>query len=213
MLEKIAKTGKRVILSSGMSTMEELGVAVDIFKKNKTEVAVLQCTTAYPTQPEQWGLHIIKQLKDRYNIPSGLSDHSGDIAACLAATALGAEILEFHVVFDKRMFGPDAKASLEIDEVERLVKGVKQIRQSLQSKFCKNSQAENLSGLKQLFGKSLCINKSLPADHIISFEDLEAKKPFGYGIAPSDYKSIVGKKLNKDLGQWQFLNHEDFQYL
>ena len=70
-------------------------------------------------------------MKDRYNIATGFSDHSGDIVACLAATALGADILEFHVVFDKRMFGPDAKASLEIDEVKRLVNGVKQIKASL----------------------------------------------------------------------------------
>jgi N-acetylneuraminate synthase len=211
LLEKIAATGKPVILSSGMSTIEELDVAVNMFKERKVEVAVLQCTTAYPTQPEQWGLHIIKELNTRYNIKAGFSDHSGDITACLAATALGAEILEFHVVFDKRMFGPDAKASIEIDEVEKLVTGVKQIRVSLQNKFCKNRLAENMSGLKQLFGKSLCINKNLPANHTISFEDLEAKKPFGYGIAPSDYKSIIGKKLNRALNQWEFLNREDIR--
>ncbi|GEO09397.1 N-acetylneuraminate synthase family protein [Segetibacter aerophilus] len=210
MLEKIAGTGKPVILSSGMSTLEELDVAVQIFKENKVQVAVLQCTTSYPTEPEQWGLHIIKQLNIRYNIATGLSDHSGDIVSCLAATALGAEILEFHVVFDKRMFGPDAKASIEIDEVGRLVKGVKQIKDSLKNKYCKNGLSENMSGLKQLFGKSLCINKHLPADHTITVEDLESKKPSGYGIAPSDYKSIIGKKLNKALHQWEFLNYEDF---
>ncbi|MCW3081365.1 N-acetylneuraminate synthase family protein [Segetibacter sp.] len=210
MLEKIAATGKPVILSSGMSTLEELDAAVHIFKEKEVELAIMQCTTAYPTQPEQWGLHIIKQLNDRYNIATGLSDHSGDITACLAATAVGAEILEFHVVFDKRMFGPDAKASIEIDEVERLVKGVKQIRASLENRFCKNALAENMSGLKQLFGKSLCINKTLPQGHTVTFEDLESKKPSGFGIAPSDYKSIIGKRLNKALSQWEFLNHEDF---
>ena len=213
MLQKIACTGKPVILSSGMSTLQELDEAINIFKEKKAEVAVLQCTTAYPTEPHQWGLHIIKQLRERYNITTGLSDHSGDIMACLAATALGAQMLELHVVFDKRMFGPDTKASIEIDEVERLVKGVKQIRASLQNKFCKNGLAENMSGLKQLFGKSLCINKSLPANHLITIEDLETKKPSGYGIAASDYTSAIGKKLNKALSQWDFLNYEDFQYL
>lgn len=131
--------------------------------------------------------------------------------ACLAATASGAEMLEFHVVFDKRMFGPDARASVEIDEVERLVKGVRQIRASLNNKFCKNGLAENMSGLKVLFGKSLCINKKLPVNHTIAFEDLEAKKPAGYGIPPSEYGSVIGKKLNKALNQWEFLNHQDFQ--
>jgi N-acetylneuraminate synthase len=209
MLEKIAATGKPVILSSGMSTLEELDAAVAIFKEKKVEVAVLQCTTAYPTKPHEWGLHIINQLKNRYDIATGLSDHSGDIMACLAATALGGEILEFHVVFDKRMFGPDAKASLEIDEVERLVKGVKEIKASLQNDFCKNRLAEEMAGLKKLFGKSLCINKDLPANHTITFNDLESKKPVGYGIAPSEFKHIVGKKLSKALRQWDFLNHQD----
>jgi N,N'-diacetyllegionaminate synthase len=211
LLNTIAATGKPVILSSGMSSLEELDAAVNIFKEKNVEVAVLQCTTAYPTQPDQWGLHIIKQLKDRYSIPAGLSDHSGDIVACLAATALGADILEFHVVFDKRMFGPDAKASIEIDEVERLVNGVRQIRASLNNRFCKNGQVENMSGMKQLFGKSLCVNKSLPVNHTITLSDLEAKKPAGYGIAPSEYQSIIGRRLKKSLGQWEFLNHQDFQ--
>lgn len=213
MLEKIATTGKPVILSSGMSTLEELDAAVSVFRQKSVELAVLQCTTAYPTAPQQWGLHIINQLKDRYNIPVGLSDHSGDIFACIAATALGADLLEFHVVFDKRMFGPDAKASLEIDEVEKLVSGVKQIRTSLQNTFSKDGLAENMCGLKQLFGKSLCVNKSLAAGHAITLEDLEAKKPSGYGITPADFKSIIGKKLNKGLNQWDFLNHQDIQYL
>lgn len=213
LLEKIGATGKPVILSSGMSTMEDLDAAVGLFKEKKTDVAVLQCTTAYPTQPGQWGLHIIKQLSNRYDVTTGFSDHSGDTTACLAATALGAEILEFHVVFDKRMFGPDAKASIEIDEVERLVKGVKEIRTSLKNTFSKNEQAESVADLKQLFGKSLCVNKSMPANHVIGFEDLEAKKPFGYGIPPSEYKAIVGKRLKRALKQWDFLNHQDLQHL
>jgi N,N'-diacetyllegionaminate synthase len=209
LLQKIALTARPVILSSGMSNLAELDVAVQLFEDYDTEVSVLQCTTAYPTTPAQWGLHIIKQLKERYGIPTGLSDHSGDISACLAATALGADILEFHVVFDKRMFGPDAKASIEIDEVERLVRGVKEIKASLKTDFSKNKQAESTTELKRIFGKSLCVNKDLSAGHVISFEDLEAKKPFGYGIAPANYKNIIGKKLKEPMQQWSFLNPED----
>ena len=119
-----------------------------LFKKKNTELSVLQCTTAYPTLPEQWGLNIIKDLKHRYNIPTGLSDHSGDITACLAAAALGAEIFEFHVVFDKRMFGPDAKASIEIDEVKRLVEGIKQIKSSLENNQGKNDRTKNMDGFE-----------------------------------------------------------------
>ena len=141
LLQKIALTGKPVIISSGMSDIQELDEAVLLFKEKNADVSVLQCTTAYPTVPGEWGLHIIKELKARFNISTGFSDHSGDIAACLAATALGAEILEFHVVFDKRMFGPDAKASLEIDEVERLGK-----RSKTNKNFFKNPVWQKRTG-------------------------------------------------------------------
>jgi N,N'-diacetyllegionaminate synthase len=212
LLEKIAETGKPVILSSGMSTLCELDAAVSIYTSRNIPVSVLQCTTAYPTMPEQWQLHIIKTLKCRYhNIKIGYSDHSGDIISCIAATALGADILEFHVVFDKRMFGPDAKASLEIDEVARLVYGVKQLRASLSVESTKDEQAERVTDLKKLFGKSLSVNKHLAAGHTITFNDLEAKKPYGFGIAPSEYKNLIGKKVVRPLKQWDFLNLHDIQ--
>ncbi len=209
LLQKIADTKKPVILSSGMSNFDDLDKAVTLFKENNTEVSVLQCTTAYPTRAEQWNLHIIIDLKKRYLIKAGLSDHSGDTVACLAAAALGADIFEFHVVFDKRMFGPDAKASIEIDEVTKLVAGIRQIQTSLQHVTGKNEQAAEVKALKNLFGKSLCVNKDLKSNHVITFADLEAKKPFGYGIAPSEYKTIIGKKVNSAMQQWQFLNHQD----
>jgi N,N'-diacetyllegionaminate synthase len=212
LLEKIAETGKPVILSSGMSTLCELDAAVSIYTSRNIPVSVLQCTTAYPTAPEQWQLHIIKTLKCRYhNIKIGYSDHSGDVISCIAATALGADILEFHVVFDKRMFGPDAKASLEIDEVARLVNGVKQLRASLSVESTKDEQAERVTDLKKLFGKSLSVNKDLAAGHTITFNDLEAKKPYGFGIAPSEYKNLIGKKVVRPLKQWDFLNLHDIQ--
>ena len=211
LLEKISTTGKPVILSSGLSNLSELDKAINLFKEKGIAVSVLQCTTAYPTTAEQWGLDIIKKLKERYNIPTGLSDHSGDIVAGLAAAALGADILEFHVVFDKRMFGPDAKASIEIDEIERLVKGVKEIKASLKCEESKDDRTKNVGVLKTLFGKSLCVNKDLPKGHILTFEDLDAKKPAGYGIAPSEYKNLIGKKLTKAMHQWNFINNPDIE--
>jgi N,N'-diacetyllegionaminate synthase len=212
LLQKIAETGKPVILSSGMSNLCELDAAICIFTSRNIPVSVLQCTTAYPTSPQQWQLHIIKTLKCRYdNIKIGYSDHSGDIISSIAATALGADILEFHVVFDKRMFGPDAKASLEIDEVERLVHGVKQLRVSLSVESTKDEQAKRVSDLKKIFGKSLSVNKDLAAGHTITFNDLEAKKPAGFGIAPSEYKNLIGKKVVGPLRQWDFLNLHDIQ--
>lgn len=213
LLNTIAATGKPVILSSGMSYLEELDAAVAIFKNKNIPVSVLQCTTAYPTAPAEWGLQIINTLKNRYKIPAGFSDHSGDIYACIAAAALGAELFEFHVVFDKRMFGPDAIASVEIDDAKRLVEGVKQVRRSLNNAFEKDDKAESLQDLKKIFGKTLAVNKDLPTGHIIRLEDLEAKKPAEMGIAAHEYKKVIGSKIGCTLKQWDFLSYDHIQIL
>ncbi|RAR69294.1 N-acetylneuraminate synthase family protein [Flavobacterium aciduliphilum] len=210
MLEKIAQTKKPVILSSGMSSLEELDVAVDFLKKREVALSVMQCTTSYPTQPEQYGLNIIQELKDRYQVPIGFSDHSGKIAPCIAATALGATLLEFHVVFDRRQFGPDSLSSLEINEVNDLVNGVRAIRKATENPIDKKSITE-FQELKQIFEKSLAVNKSLPKGHILTFNDLEAKKPKGYGIPASHFEHVIGKKLIFDKNQWDFINENDLQ--
>lgn len=209
LLNKIATTKKPVIVSSGMNSFNELDKTVAFLRKKEVDFSILQCTTAYPTKPEQYGFNVIQELKNRYNIKKvGFSDHSSKIETSIAAIAFGAEILEFHVVFDKNMFGPDAKSSLTIKETKKLVKAVRRIEKAIQSPVDKkdNSQFKNL---KSIFEKSLAVNKNLPENHILTFEDLEAKKPKGYGILASDFDKVIGKRINKDLEKWSFLNFED----
>lgn len=210
LLQKIAQTGKPIIVSSGMSSFVELDQAIAFLKPFGNDLSILQCTTAYPTEPEEWGLNVIRDLKERYNIPVGFSDHSGDIYACMAAAALGAEIFEFHVVFDKRQFGPDTLSSITIDQTKYLVKGIKQIKESLNKNVNKNDN-NHFKTLKGIFEKSLAVNKDLPKNHVLKFEDLEAKKPKGYGIDAREFRNVVGKKLVKDLQLWDFLNDSDFK--
>ncbi len=208
LLEKIAKTGKPVIISSGMSSFEELDGTVEFLKKRKLEFSILQCTTAYPTKPEDYGLNVIKELKNKYKVPVGYSDHSARPETCIAATALGAEILEFHVVFDRRCFGPDASSSLEIDEIKNLVQAVKNIQTSLQQPVDKFDNSR-FSDLKNIFEKSLAINKDLPAGHKLTFEDLEAKKPKGYGIDAFEFEKVIGRELRREMEKWSFLAKRD----
>lgn len=207
-LEKIAQTGKPVILSSGMSSYNELDQTVAFLKERNVEFSILQCTTAYPTQPEQFGLNVIQELKNRYDVPIGFSDHSARVESCIAATALGASILEFHVVFDRQLFGPDSKSSLTISETKELVIAVRNIATALSNPIDKNN-SEAFSSLKKIFEKSLAVNKDLLKNHMLTFEDLEAKKPKGFGIDASRFQEIIGKTLNKDLKQWDFLNETD----
>ncbi|WP_289023284.1 N-acetylneuraminate synthase family protein [uncultured Salegentibacter sp.] len=208
LLEKIAGTGKPVILSSGMSSLKELDKTVEFLKSRNIEFSVLQCTTSYPTTAQNYGLNVIRELKERYDVPIGYSDHSAKIETCIAATVLGAEILEFHAVFDRRSFGPDATSSLEIDEVKTLVEAVNNIQTSLRCRVDKTDNSQ-YKELKNIFEKSLAVNKLLPAGHKLTFNDLEAKKPKGYGIDASKFEQVLGKELNKEKRQWEFLNWED----
>jgi N-acetylneuraminate synthase len=208
LLEKIARTGKSVILSSGMSSLSELDLAISFLEEQQTEVSVLQCTTAYPTAPEHYGLNMIEEFKKRYNIPVGFSDHSARIETSVAAVTLGADILEFHAAFSKNMFGPDTSSSLTIEEIKELVIAVRNIETSKNNPIDKDDISQ-FKTLKTIFEKSLAVNKDLPKGHIITFNDLEAKKPAGKGILASKFRGIVGKSLNKALKQWEFLNEND----
>lgn len=210
LLEKITQTGKPIIVSSGMSSLEELDQTVAFLQQKKAVFSLLQCTTSYPTQPEQYGLNVIAQLKERYNVPVGFSDHSAKAATLIAATALGAEILEFHVVFDRLMFGPDAKSSLTIAETKQMVTSVRDIATALQNPIDKSDNLK-FTELKAIFEKSLAVNKKLPAGHIITFDDLEAKKPKGHGIDAQYFGNCIGKKINKAKEQWDFLTDNDLE--
>lgn len=208
MLDKIAELGKDIILSSGMSSIAELDETISYLKNRTCKLSLLQCTSSYPAEPHQWGLNIINVFKNRYKIPAGFSDHSGDIYACLAAAGLGAELLEFHVVFDQKMFGPDTSSSIPVRKVKNLVQGIRKIAAAMNNPVDKNIHAE-FESLKTNFGKSLAVNRNLQKGHTISVKDLESKKPAGYGISAKSYKDILGKRLNKDLVQWDFITVND----
>ena len=210
MLRKIAETGKDILLSSGMSSFSEIDETLNFLKPFKNQISLFQCTTEYPTSPETWGLNVIPEMKNKYQLPIGFSDHSSDIFAPLAAVTLGAELLEFHAVFHKDIFGPDTKASLNIDQISQLVKGVREIEKSYQFPVNKNENLKYISN-KKLFGKSLAINKNLEKGYQIQIDDLESKKPAERGIPASEFQSIIGKKLNKSMNQWDFLTINDIE--
>lgn len=209
-LEKIARTKKPVLLSTGMSSFNEIDGAVNLFKTHKIDYSLLQCTTSYPTSSKEWGLNVIAELKERYNVPIGFSDHSGDIYACIAAASLGAKILEFHVVFDKRMFGPDSKASITIDQVKMLTEGVRKVENALKNPIDKNNISKYYE-IKNIFEKSLAVNRDMQIGEEIKFEDLEAKKPKNKGIPANEYKKIIGKKLISNIKAWSFLNYNNIK--
>ncbi|MEQ1956683.1 N-acetylneuraminate synthase family protein [Mesorhizobium yinganensis] len=208
MLEKIARTGKDIILSSGMSDLAELDSAVNFLRLFGNKLTVLQCCTSYPTKAEDIGLRVMDSLRERYDLPVGLSDHSGVIYPCLAAATLGASVLEFHIIFDKRMFGPDSSSSLSVDEVKNLAEGVRFI-ESAMGHGTEKADNSRFESLRKVFGKSLAVNRELKAGAVLTFDVLEAKKPAGYGIPAKEYMRVVGKRLKYDLDSWSFLREDN----
>ena len=203
LLEKILTTKKEVIISTGLSTPSELDKTIEIFKNKKIPFTILQCTTKYPTLPIDLNLKNILNLENKYNCPVGLSDHSGTIYPGLGAITIGASIVEAHITFDKKMFGPDAKASLTIKQFKKLVEGIRFLEIAKENKE-KKSYSNEKNELRRMFGRAIAVNKNLSKGHIIKFEDLEVKKPSDSGIPVNDFKNILGKKLIIKKSAWDF---------
>jgi N-acetylneuraminate synthase len=210
MLERLAKTCKPILLSSGMSSWGDLDSAVGTIREYDAPVAVMQCTTAYPCPPEKVGLNILGEIRKRYASPVGLSDHSGQIYAGLAAAAFGANIIETHVVFSRDCFGPDVPASLTIPELGQLVEGIRFIERALANPIKKETVASELSDLRLMFGKSLVATKDLRAGHLLSVDDLALKKP-GTGIPASRLSEMIGRRLRVSVAADSLLSEEHIQ--
>ncbi|MDG5799795.1 N-acetylneuraminate synthase family protein [Marinilabiliaceae bacterium ANBcel2] len=208
LLEKLKLTGKPLIVSTGMSSFFEIDEVVGFLKEGNCDFSLMQCTTAYPVDAVDIGLNVIGELKVRYGVPVGLSDHSGTVWPSVAAASLGANLFEFHVVFDRRMFGPDSGASLTIDEVKNVVEGINYIGKSIVNPVDKNS-IKKFSSLRSSFGKTLALNRDMKKGELLFFEVLEGKKPAGYGIPASDFGAVIGKSLACDKFRGEFLSYKD----
>jgi len=208
LLDAVIADGRPVILSSGMSDLGELDAAVARVRTAGRDLTVLQCTSAYPTPPEQLGLNMLAVLRERYDVPVGLSDHSGTIHAGLAATALGASLLEVHVTFSRAAFGPDVPASLTLEELAQLTEGVRFITTALANPVDKDATATTMGGLRALFTRSVVARHALPAGHVLTDADLVAKKP-GTGIPAEQLGALVGRRLARPITTDQLLAVED----
>lgn len=208
MLEKMLATRKPVLLSAGMSPWNELDKVVAFIKKGNAPLALFQCTTAYPCPPEEIGLNVMEELRARYAVPVGLSDHSGKIYAGLAAASLGANMIEVHVTLSRDLFGPDIPTSLTPVELAQLVEGVRFIEAALRSPVDKDQAAGQKAELRQLFFHSVVANQDLAAGTVLLRDHLVTKKP-GSGIPAERLPELVGRTLARQLKRDQLLAEED----
>lgn len=208
MIERIAKTGLPVFLSSGMSSLKELDVAVARLKEYNVPLTILQCTSAYPCPLEMVGLNLIPFFRERYHCAVGLSDHSGTPFPALAAMARGANAIEVHVTFDRRMFGPDVLVSLTIDELALLVSARDAFAEMDTHPVDKDAMAESLAPIRAIFGKSLAPVRALKAGTMLEHGMLTLKKPAS-GIPANSLNDVVGRRLVRDISPEHLLQWED----
>ncbi len=209
MLEKIAATGKPVLLSTGMSPWAEIDAAVEIMRGGKGAFAVMQCTSIYPTPPEKTGLNVISELRRRHDCAVGLSDHSGAIYPALAAVAEGIEVLELHVTFDREGSGPDVLASVTFDELHQVMEGIRFVETARRHPADKDAQARELEDLRAIFTKSIVAVTDLAVGTVLAAEHLCLKKP-GNGLPAARLDEVMGRTLKRDIAKDTLLSEDDF---
>jgi len=208
LIEEIAKTGKPVLLSSGMSSWDELDRAINLILNYHNHLTLMQCTSEYPCPYTRVGLNVMLEMRNRYNLPVGLSDHTLSNYASFAAVTLGAQVIERHFAFSRRMYGSDAKHSLEPQELKELVCGVRAIETILSSAVNK-SDVSSVQDMKKMFEKSIVPLIDLSSGTVLKKEMLGTRRP-GNGISPTRLDEVIGKRIKKDLKAFSILRDDDF---
>ena len=199
----VAKTGKPVIMSTGMCEMEEIRAAVDALSQNGTkDIKLLHCNTEYPTPFEDVNLKAINTIRETFGLETGYSDHTNGIEVAIAAVALGSTFIEKHFTLDKNMEGPDHKASLDPIELCEMVKSIRNIEKALGSKEKKPSVSELKN--KTVARKSIVAKTNIKAGEVFSEENITVKRP-GNGISPMRWFEIIGKTADRDYIEDDFI--------
>lgn len=209
LIAEILKTRKPILLSSGMSSFDELDRTIQMINNAGVEFALFQCTTSYPCSAESIGYNVITEMKERYNCPVGLSDHSGTIFPSLAALTIGAKLIEVHTVFSKRCFGPDTMSSLTIEQLAQLVEGVRFIEKGLKNPINKLEAAEGKKETKELFSRSAFYIENILEGTVLTDKHFSMKKPGG-GLTYEEAIDLIGKKINKNRSLDDFMKLGDF---
>lgn len=193
-LKFVAEQKEPVILSTGMSTLAEIEDAISVLTKygtTKEQITVLHCNTEYPTPMQDVNLRAMHSLSERLGVPTGYSDHTQGIEVPIAAVALGATVIEKHFTLDRQMDGPDHKASLEPEELKKMVTCVRHIELALghSEKVVSSSELNN----KSVARKSIVAARDILEGDVLSEDNLTVKRP-GNGISPMQWQNVIGTK-------------------
>ncbi|MGB5717464.1 MAG: N-acetylneuraminate synthase family protein [Gammaproteobacteria bacterium] len=210
LLEGMGRSGRPVMISTGMSPWPEIDAAVARVRAFKVPLAVLQCTSMYPCPPEQVGLNVIGEFRARYQCAVGLSDHSASIYAGLAAASQGIEVLEVHITPSRELFGPDIPASVTTAELRQLVAGIRAIETMRANPVDKSAPPDAVTPLRDIFMKSVVASSDIPAGTLLRAEHLTTKKP-GSGIPAERMESLLGLRTRRAVSRDSLISMDDLE--
>ena len=204
-LKVIAGLGKPMILSTGMSVLEEVDETVEALKPITDQFALMNCTSEYPPKYEDLNLGVIKTLMDRYGVPIGHSDHSPDIYSCFGAVSMGAKIIEKHLILDRKQPGPDQSVSIEPFELYQLVDGIRKIEAAMGSEKKINKLEKPIRTWAR---RSIVTLADIPAGTTLKEDLIWTKRP-GTGVEAKHLEEFIGKKVTRDLEKDYLIQWED----
>lgn len=198
-LRHIGKLGKEIILSTGMSSMDEIESAIFALEKSGTpraRITVLHCTTAYPVPMSDVNLRAIESIRSKFEVDVGYSDHTLGIEISLAAVAIGATVIEKHFTLDRTLPGPDHKASLEPIELKSMIDGIRNIEVALGDGIKRPMPSETPN--QWVIRQSIVASRKIKKDELFTSDNLGTKRA-GRGISPMRWEEVLGKKANRDF--------------
>jgi pseudaminic acid synthase len=196
LIEYVASKGKPIIISTGIAEIEDIELALDACRRmGNNDIALLKCTSSYPAPIQEANLLMIKDMAERFNFISGLSDHTMGSTAPIVATVMGAKIIEKHFILDRAIGGPDASFSMNEQEFTDMVKAVREAEKAIGSVDYTLTEKQKKG---REFCRSLYVVKDIKAGEMISSENVRSIRP-GYGLHPKYYNEILGKNTNRDL--------------
>lgn len=208
LIEYIASKGKPIIMSTGMGSLEEISEAVEtVYSTGNRQLALMKCSSAYPAKSDEMNLMTIADMKKRFKLPVGLSDHSMGGFSAATATAVGANIIEKHFCISRKIKNPDSAFSMEPREFEDMVNAVREVEKALGNVCYGVSDQERSNAV---FRRSLFVVKDIRAGEMITPENIKSIRP-AYGLAPKYYKEVLGKRALKDLAFGTPLRFEDLE--
>jgi len=208
MINAMCESGAPVIVSTGMSDLDEIRATIELIRGRKVPIALLQCATSYPTAPEQVGVNLLGEFRREFGVAVGISDHSATIFPGLIAAFLGAQVIEVHLTLTRRAFGPDVAASLTVEEMAELVRGVRYAEAMRRNPVAKETVAEDIRAMRAIFMKSVVPLRDMAAGEVLSAADLGTRKP-GTGITANRLDELMGRRLARPVARLTPLVDDD----